>query len=217
MNLKNIWYGLRTRSREMKAFIESAPPSRSSLIRDVPFLVVDLETTSLSPNDGEIASIGWVKIVNGAVNLSSCENYLLKLEQGVGQSAIYHSLSDDQLADGNRVSDVFEHFLDIAKGHILVFHHAPLDMGFLNILSKKLTGVPLPATYVDTLEIERQKLTLEQAQSDDEALRLHRCRARYGLPDYPPHEALADAMATAELLLAHCAYRGEELQLGDLL
>lgn len=33
-------------------------------------------------------------------------------------------------------------------------------------------------------------------------LTLAGCRVRYGLPDYPAHNALVDALATAELLLA---------------
>ena len=36
-------------------------------------------------------------------------------------------------------------------------------------------------------------------------LTLAACRARYHLPDYRAHNALGDALATAELLLAHLA------------
>ncbi|NLW04889.1 MAG: 3'-5' exonuclease, partial [Pseudomonadaceae bacterium] len=32
------------------------------------------------------------------------------------------------------------------------------------------------------------------------------CRERYGLPNYHPHDALTDALATAELLQAQIAH-----------
>ena len=51
------------------------------------------------------------------------------------------------------------------------------------------------------------------------SLRLHSCRQRYGLPHYPAHDALTDAVATAELLLAWAAHAGgrQEVRLGDCL
>ena len=50
-------------------------------------------------------------------------------------------------------------------------------------------------------------------------LRLQACRDRYNLPPYPAHNALIDALATAELLVAHASHRSgrKEFTLSRLL
>ncbi|MCV5689194.1 3'-5' exonuclease, partial [Escherichia coli] len=45
-----------------------------------------------------------------------------------------------------------------------------------------------------------------------ESVRLAQSRRRYGLPDYTPHHALTDAIATAELLQAQIAHHYSEEQ-----
>jgi DNA polymerase-3 subunit epsilon len=50
--------------------------------------------------------------------------------------------------------------------------------------------------------INPNKLTSMEKHQLKEALNLEKCRHRYNLPDYSNHNALTDAMATAELLLA---------------
>jgi DNA polymerase III subunit epsilon len=72
---------------------------------------------------------------------------------------------------------------------------------------------------VDTLRIEQRRLALRQHAPQSGELRLEACRRRYGLPDYPAHDALVDAVAAAELLLAQASHAGGErgLTLGQLL
>lgn len=50
--------------------------------------------------------------------------------------------------------------------------------------------------------INPNKLTSMEKHQLKEALNLEKCRHRYNLPDYSNHNALTDAMATAELFLA---------------
>ncbi|MDG1388540.1 MAG: hypothetical protein P8P79_08895 [Halioglobus sp.] len=51
------------------------------------------------------------------------------------------------------------------------------------------------------------------------ALRLQDCRSRYNLLHFHGHNALLDALATAELLIAMAAYRsvGETFSVSELL
>jgi DNA polymerase-3 subunit epsilon len=49
------------------------------------------------------------------------------------------------------------------------------------------------------------------------SIRLADSRARYGLPYYPPHHALTDAIGTAELFLAQLQHHfSPETPVGDL-
>ena len=62
---------------------------------------------------------------------------------------------------------------------------------------------------VDTLTIEHQRHSRTGGVGVTEAgaLRLGAARERYGLPRYPAHDALTDAIAAAELFLAQVAHR----------
>lgn len=180
------------------------------------FLVVDLETSSLDANQGEILSIGWVEIIDGKIKLASAEHCFLKSEKGVGSSAVIHHIRDCELETGMSLLDVAQRFLQAAKGKVLVFHHAPLDMAFLNKASKRLFSVPLLLPVVDTLEIEKNILLRHQDFLKKGELRLGACRSHYNLPVYPAHDALMDAMSTAELLLAQIGHKGHSIRLADI-
>ena len=188
----------------------------SLLCEDVEFLVADLETSSLSANEGEVLSIGWVVIKHGKIQLGSAEHHLLKAKKTVGQSATIHHLRDCELEQGEELIDVAERFLQVSAGRVLVFHHALLDMNFLNKASRELFNSPLLLPVVDTLEIEKEKLLRQQDHIKKGELRLAECRSRYNLPAYPAHNALMDALSSAELLLAQIDYRGKGCRLADL-
>jgi DNA polymerase-3 subunit epsilon len=184
---------------------------------DIDFLVVDLETSSLSPKDGEILSIGWVGIDRGKVQLNSAQHLLLKNSETVGHSATIHHLRDCQLESGLTLEQACHALLQAATGRVLVFHHSPMDMSFLNHNSLSLFGAKLCLPMVDTLQLEkkyRDQIGIPIQQDD---LTLGNIRNHYGLPVYPAHNALTDAIATAELLLAQIAHKGGKTQLKSLL
>ena len=89
-------------------------------------------------------------------------------------------------------------------------------MNFLNKASRELFNSPLLLPVVDTLEIEKVKLLRQQDHIKKGELRLAECRSRYNLPAYPAHNALMDALSSAELLLAQIDYRGKGCRLADL-
>lgn len=217
LRLRRFWWRRKIRSPELRGLINTSLPAASSRFADTAFLVVDLETTSLDPAQGEIASIGWVPIEHGKVILAQAEHHLIAVRQGVGQSAVFHQISDSQLAHGSPLVDIMRRFYACAAGRVLVFHYAQLDWGYLQCVTRKLFQAPLLQPYVDTMEVERHKLLQHQDALEQGVLRLFACRTRYGLPDYPPHNALTDAIATAELLLAQAAYRGSDTRLRDWL
>lgn len=185
--------------------------------RDVEFLVVDTETSSLDAGDGELLSAGWVVVRGGRVVLSTAEHWLVKPRNGVGHSATIHSLRDCELSEGIEEQELMSHFLTAASGRVLVFHHAPLDLAFLNRISRRLCGAPLLLPVVDTLQVERRSLARRHQPVVNNMLRLASCCARYNLPPARAHNALTDALATAELLLAQVSYKGKNVKLKALI
>ncbi|KGE04919.1 DNA polymerase III epsilon subunit [Pseudohaliea rubra DSM 19751] len=181
------------------------------------FLVCDGEMSSLEAADGELLSLGWLPVRKGAAVLDGAEHRVLRPSGGVGQSAVVHQLRDVDLVGGEAPATVLEAFLAAARGRVLVFHNARLDLAYLDRLCQGCFGVPLLLPVVDTLRLEQRLLARRDRAPKAGDLTLGGCRARYGLPAYAAHNALADALATAELLLAHAASRGAGLKLKDLL
>ncbi|RLA61263.1 MAG: 3'-5' exonuclease [Gammaproteobacteria bacterium] len=175
--------------------------------RQVSFLVCDAEMSSLDANEGELLSLGWVSVEGGAIALESAQHYLVKAGNSVGQSAAIHQLRDCDLEGGRADAELLNIFLSAAAGCILVFHNAALDTAFLNRLTWREFGAPLLMPTIDTLLLEEAKLRRNDVVIKAGDLRLQSCRERYNLPVYPAHNALVDALATAELLLAHVRHR----------
>lgn len=217
LKAKRLWYSRKTDHPGMLDFLHAPLPSAGESMAKTPFLSVDLETTSLNPELGEVASFGWVPIDDGCVQLAGAEHHFVAVQKGVGQSAIFHQISDSQLSEAEPIRVIAEQFLKAARGRVLVFHNTSLDMGFINTVFRKLFAAPLPVLAVDTMRLEHNKLLAHQEGLEAGSLRLFACRQRYGLPDYPAHDALTDAIATAELLLAQMAHRGSDSVLSDLL
>lgn len=218
LNLRRARHRARVMRSPLAACWAVPGPKAGTDWQQVEFLVIDTETSSLNPADGEMLSIGWVVIRNARVLLSSAEHLLLLNKNGVGQSAVIHQLRDCELEAGMERGAMMERFLKEASGRILVFHHAGLDLGFLNKISYELFHAPLLLYHLDTLALEQDKITRRGKVPKQGDLRLANCRRRYHLPDYPAHNALVDALATAELLIAQARHRssGGKLSLREL-
>lgn len=193
-------------------------PGRGRDWRSLSFLACDAEMSSLDPRRGELLSLGWVTVTGGAVQLATARHRLVASKHGVGQSATIHQIHDRELADAPTPAAAMAALLQAAAGKVLVLHHAPLDLAYLNRLSRQLYGAPLLLPVVDTLALERARRERVGSPPAPGALTLQACRAHYGLPDHGAHNALLDAIATAELLLAQIARRsaGGRLTLGEL-
>ncbi len=184
--------------------------------REQEFLVVDAEMSSLDAQTGELLSLGWVVIREGRIPIGSAVHHLLQSKAGVGDSATIHQIRDCELIDGLSAEELMGQFLEAARGRVLVFHHALLDVSFLDKLARAFYGAPLLMPVLDTLQIEKRSLQRREVPLGQNVLRLASCCARYNLPPSPAHNALTDALATAELFLAQIAYKGKDVRLGDL-
>lgn len=182
---------------------------------DTRFLVLDCEMSGLDPKKCQLLSIGWVLIERGRIVNSSAKHLLIHAEKGTGDSSKIHGLLDSNIAGAKSVATVLMLLMKQMPGSVLVFHHASLDVRFLQKATIEMFRCPLLFSYVDTMAIEKRRLHL-QGKSD--GLRLVQCRRRYGLPDGAQHNALADAQATAELFLAQVSYmdKPEALCLSEL-
>lgn len=219
LRARRLAYSRRVSGTALQTCWQVPLPSTSTDWRKVSFLVADAEMSSLDTNTGELLSVGWVIVENGSIVLSTAEHHLIRAENSVGQSATIHNLRDYDLMDAETREQVLSHFLKVAAGKVLVFHNASLDLAFFNKVSRRYFNAPMLMPVVDTLLQEESLLRRRGQAIKPGELRLQACRSRYNLPHFHGHNALLDALATAELLIAMAARRsaGKPFSLGQLL
>lgn len=169
--------------------------------RELEFLALDLELSSLDPQEGDILSIGHVPIVDGLVCPGEGQHCLISDHSGVGDSAIIHGIRDCDTDAGRTMSEALVELEKAREGRVLLLHHAGLDLAFL----AKHDSIYSSLLAADTMQIEFQRRS-RQGQQVANSLRLNQCRERYNLPAYKAHNALTDALATAEVFLAQMTY-----------
>ena len=185
----------------MLAYLKSQEKSS----RTCEILAVDLETTGLNEKQDEIISIGWVLIRDSKILVSSSHHQLVNAKIDMNQTAIIHGITDDDLQSGKNLKPVLDYFLKHLHGRTLLAHNVNVEQGFLNDACKKVYGVEFLAPLLDTMLIEKNKITRTDKMIRTGELRLAVCRERYHLPVYKAHNALSDALACAELYLAQLA------------
>lgn len=196
----------------LRRYLSSEQPSRSLPVTEIPLLAVDFETTGLSPGTDHVISVGMVDVDGLRIPLGSATNFLVNPGVGVGQSAIIHQLTDDELlADGATSEEALDRVFDRLTGRVLLAHHAAIEVGFLTAAVRRLYGLTIDIPAVDTMGLGHRALGFDEDHPRD-ALRLWKLRVRAGLPSYKGHDAVVDALACAELYLA----LAQELRVKDL-
>jgi DNA polymerase III subunit epsilon len=176
---------------------------------EVLYLALDLETSGLEPRDDEILSLAMVPIRGGVIRCGERFASLVRPADpaGLSQEGLRaHHLLPADLAAAPPLAELLPEVDRRLRAGVLVLHHAPLDLGFLR-QAWRAAGRPWPRPrpqVVDTvvllrrLELRQHLLTPHPAPLP---AALPAARAALGLPAYPNHDALIDAVATAELFL----------------
>lgn len=188
-------------------------PALGTLAGDLRLLAIDVETTGLDPRRDHLLSIGFVPIDGYEIKLAGARTLHVRPpegEGGVGASATIHGLTDDMLVDGLAPAVALEQVLQALAGRVLLAHHAPIETGFLTRLAKQAHGTSFPVRVIDTMELGRRMLDTNVQPLPRNALRLWTLRDGYGLPVYPAHDALQDALACGELYLAQLSALEEQ-------
>jgi DNA polymerase III subunit epsilon len=164
-------------------------------LRDVTFVVVDLETTGGSPVTAGITEIGAVKVRAGAV-LGEFHTLVNPGEPIPPFIAVLTGITNTMVANAPRVGSAVPAFLDFARDCVLVAHNAPFDLGFLKAACATL-DIRWPGfDSVDTARLARRVLTRDEAPNCKLATLARVLRATV----QPSHRALDDARATVDVM-----------------
>ncbi|HTY73174.1 MAG TPA: DEDD exonuclease domain-containing protein [Actinomycetes bacterium] len=164
-------------------------------LREVTFVVVDLETTGGSAQDCEITEIGAVKVRAGRV-LGEFQTLVRPNAPIPPFISVLTGITDGMVASAPTVGAVLPAFLEFAKGAVLVAHNAPFDVGFLREAAGRC-GLAWPTWGVlDTARLARRVL----AHDDVPDCKLATLARYFRATTAPEHRALSDARATVDVL-----------------
>lgn len=160
-------------------------------------VVVDVETTGLSPrNGGRVIEIGAVAIERGEIvaELGTLISTGTAISYGAYQ---VHGISEQMLAGKPAPDEVWPIVREFIGDALLIAHNSPFDSSFI-LQEFALLGQKLPNRWDCTLRLSRKKLP---------HLQNHRLEtvARHLLGAIPSdcrlHRALDDARITAQIWL----------------
>ena len=173
------------------------------------FWALDLETGGLDPKRDAILAVGMVPVRGGTVRLGEAFRTLVRPEDGKAlepESVRYHQLVWGEVREAPPLAEVLPEVARRLAGAYLLVHHASVDVGFLRrAFRRHRMRWPRPPV-VDTVDLlirvaNRSRIRNPDAPDDLPNLNLGKARRAHGLPDYQAHDALTDAIATAELFL----------------
>ncbi|GAD79788.1 3'-5' exonuclease [Vibrio ezurae] len=201
--LRKAFVENRATSQLFRRLLLSPTPDVDTPSSELDYIVLDLETTGLDSVNDLILSIGWVVISKRKINLSgACHFYINQESQVKPETAIINHITPEMLDEGVSIHDAMKAFYDAALGKVIVAHGCIVEANFINqYLKAHYRTWDLPLIWLDTLCIEK-KMAKARNDTEDVDLTLSATRARYKLPEYNGHNALSDALATAELLMA---------------
>jgi DNA polymerase-3 subunit epsilon len=214
-----------TKDDRLKRFYQAGCVSAETPMKEVPMVAVDFETTGLDANQHSIVSIGVVPFDLNRVQLSGARHWLVKPQLPLHQTSVtIHGITHTDIDKAPDLNDVLEDVLVSLGGRIPVVHYRAIERPFLNVAINWRTGEGLDFPLLDTMAIEgylhpdlQPNFWNRLRGQKPISIRLSDSRTRYGLPHYPSHNALVDALATAELLIAQVRHHfSPETPIGDL-
>jgi DNA polymerase III subunit epsilon len=163
---------------------------------DTTFVVLDLETTGLSPVRDRITEVGAVRARGGEVD-AELRTFVHPGQPIPAAVTAITGITDADVAHAPTIDDVLPMLIDFIGGAVLVAHNAPFDVGFITASAGRL-GLRLPRfTVLDTAVLARRLIRDEVRD-----VRLATLARHLRAPTSPDHRALNDARATLHVLHA---------------
>ncbi len=181
----------------------AAPTKAEAQLSGLSYVVFDLETTGLSPSEGDrIVSIAGVRVVKGRVLRSEVFHSFVNPGCPISISAIrVHGITDGAVVDAPVMEDVLPRFRQFVGESILVAHNAGFDMNFLN-MEEGNAGVRFDMPVLDTMLLSMAI----HVDADGHGLDVVGDRFGVEIPPGERHTALGDTLATAEVFVRQLGF-----------
>lgn len=161
-------------------------------------VVVDVEATGLDPFNDRLISIGAVSVEGGTVRLGSGFEVVLCQPQASSRANILiHGIDGSTQLSGLDPAAALIRFLDYTERAPLVGFHADFDRVLIDRAATNALGCAPSLVWLD-LAYLAPALLAEPGMAVPQGL--DAWSQRFGIKNHARHNALADALATAQLL-----------------
>ncbi|MFV1999202.1 MAG: DEDD exonuclease domain-containing protein [Acidimicrobiia bacterium] len=162
-------------------------------LAEVPFCVLDLETTGVAPDTCEITEIGAAKYIGGVetARFQTLVNPGLAIPPAV---TVITGITQAMVIDAPKIEEALPSFLEFLGNSVIVGHNVRFDISFLNAAATRLGYGRLPHRHADTLRLAQRLI-----KNDVRSMKLSSLAVYFGSPVAPNHRALDDALATAHV------------------
>ncbi|PKH02755.1 DNA polymerase III subunit epsilon [Psychromonas sp. MB-3u-54] len=203
-----------SKDSRLRDFYHAGTYHNETPLSEIDFVALDFETTGLDSQQNGIISIGLVPFNLQRIFCRKAKKWYITPQDNLQEnSIIIHGITHSDLQDAPDLLRILEQLLDELAGKVVVVHYRHIERDFLDHTLRILINEGIMFPVIDTMQIEadlhrkRSKGWLNFfSKKRPESIRLANSRTRYNLPVYPPHDALTDAIATAELLQAQIIY-----------
>lgn len=160
-------------------------------IKELPFVILDLETTGFDPISAGITEIAMISINNGEEEVfqtlinPKC-NISPKITQLTG-------ITNDMVKDQPGIEEVISIIDVILSEAIFVSHNVPFDWSFIDYFTRKYLKKPLRMPSLCTLHLSRKFLNLGSNKLENVA-------KHFQVNLTNAHRAMNDTRATKEIL-----------------
>jgi DNA polymerase-3 subunit epsilon len=194
----------------MRHFLYNVMFMATQLTRADSLVILDFETTGLSPNMGDRAiEIGAVRLVNGEVTERFQE--LMNPGQRVsGFIADYTGITNEMLVDADTCEAVMARFADFIGDDNLIAHNASFDQRFLEAELARIDRV-YSGDFSCSLLLSRRIFQNAHSHKLGELVRFSNIKSDGGF-----HRALYDSEMTAKVWMKMLEDIGERYGLFDI-
>lgn len=167
------------------------------LLEQQRFVVVDLESTGLNYTKDKIISIGAVVIENQAIRMGRQFSRTLNREHKINEAVLIHQIAPSEIAAGVRTEEGLLDFLEFVGDSPLLAFHADFDQNLLLREFKDIFSYNFKHPFFDLAEL----CPMLYPDHGMRSLKMDDWVEYFGLHVLQRHNAVADALATAELML----------------
>ncbi|OQX25488.1 MAG: hypothetical protein BWK80_15365 [Desulfobacteraceae bacterium IS3] len=165
------------------------------LLSEIPYTVIDTETTGLDPLSDEIISIGAVRIVNGRVLKNEIFNILIDPQREISEESIkIHGIRQEMLRGQPTIGKVLPLLYQFSENTVLIGHNVAFDMRMFQV-KEFVSSVRFTQPVLDTMFLSAVIHSSHRYHS------LEAISERLGVTITGRHTALGDALAAAEIFL----------------
>ena len=166
------------------------------------FVSFDCETTSLNVKEGEIISIGAVKIRGNTV-LTSESFYIVVKPEGkmTATNVTIHGLRPKDVSNGVPINEALEQFLEFIGGRPLIGYYLEYDVAMINKYLKPMLGIKLPHKQIEVSKLYYDQEYRKNPHNGYVDLRMASIIKNLNFPDLPRHDALNDSINVALMYL----------------